>query len=214
MPSRPWYKWYPGDWIADTRMLSLEEKGAYRELLDAIWLQGPIEFSPRFLGRLLGIHGNSARRFMRVLGPFFTHENGRITHEKLERQRVEVTEKRENARRAGRKGGVANAEATRARARAHPPAGPDPEPDKDLNPRKDISWVKGSTTRANGDGNERRSNLADPDQAAEAERLQAQLEQRRRDSEVGVSGPRPAAVTAIAALAGSAAGLEKGEKSD
>jgi hypothetical protein len=35
----PAYQWYPGDWLKDpnVRLLTLEEKGAWRELLDYMW---------------------------------------------------------------------------------------------------------------------------------------------------------------------------------
>lgn len=38
MSDRPWYPWYPGDFRAKTGQLNAVERGAYRELLDEIYL--------------------------------------------------------------------------------------------------------------------------------------------------------------------------------
>ena len=205
MPSRPWFKWYPADFLAHTRLLTLEEQGAYRALLDAIWMHGPIENAAIIRARLLGIHGNSERRLWRVLRPFFRVENGRISHPKLDSQRTEVSEKVEKARKSGSKGGLANAVATRARARGgtNARARPDPEPEKDLHSALPISEDASEIAGANATPG------LSPEQRAEAEAMNEQLEQRRRAAGVGDGGGLRAVTAALPAAVAKGAGDEK-----
>lgn len=53
---RAFYKRYPGDFMMGTRDLSLEERGAYNDLLDMMYDRGrPIPDEPRWIAGLLGI---------------------------------------------------------------------------------------------------------------------------------------------------------------
>lgn len=42
MPSKPFYKWFPSDYLADTAHLSVTEDCLYRRLLDLHWMRGSI----------------------------------------------------------------------------------------------------------------------------------------------------------------------------
>lgn len=57
MRSLPWMKWFPGDWVKDTRMLTLAAKGAWTDILMALHgsatygqLSLPIESWARVIG--------------------------------------------------------------------------------------------------------------------------------------------------------------------
>jgi uncharacterized protein YdaU (DUF1376 family) len=53
---RAFYKRFPGDWIMGTRDLTLEERGAYGDILDLIYDKGrPVPDEPRFLAGFLGV---------------------------------------------------------------------------------------------------------------------------------------------------------------
>ena len=52
----PAYLWYPKDYLADanTVLMSLEEEGAYRRLLDYCWLEGSIPGDMKAMGKAVG----------------------------------------------------------------------------------------------------------------------------------------------------------------
>ena len=52
MPSRPWYKWFPGDYLLDTYHLSSKADLLYRRLLDAHWVHGSIPVEGEQISRL------------------------------------------------------------------------------------------------------------------------------------------------------------------
>ena len=59
MPSRklPAFMFYPGDWVQDTRVLSLEAKGAWIDMLCAMWRapeRGKLQMNMERFARLLG----------------------------------------------------------------------------------------------------------------------------------------------------------------
>lgn len=188
MPSRPWYKWYPADFLADTRLLSLEEKGAYRELLDALWTYGPLEDSDQVRGKLLGSYARTTARVWTKLKPFFVISGGKFDHPKLAEQRAELIELQGKRAAAGAKGGKAKALASAKQL--HPnarDARAGPEPDRSKHTGSGLP-VRDSRARP------REGNGADPltpDQRAEAERMNAELEQRRQSEGVEPApGPR------------------------
>lgn len=65
MSRRPWYKRYPGDFIAGTAMLTDAEKGVYSTIIDLLYDKGgPIEDSPSDLARICGCA--SVKRFQSI----------------------------------------------------------------------------------------------------------------------------------------------------
>lgn len=100
--------WYPADYKADTAHLSLEEHGAYRLLLDHLWLSGGvIRFDDKRISRRLGITPARFRKIWAEIGEFFRLEGGEISHKRVtsELQKAqEMVEKRtEMARNAAKK---------------------------------------------------------------------------------------------------------------
>jgi len=87
--ARPWYKRYPGDFIAGTALMSLEQKGAYSMILDLIYVRGgPIPDSPQEIARQCGC---STRKWKQIrddligMGKIYENEghlsNGRADRE-------------------------------------------------------------------------------------------------------------------------------------
>lgn len=108
MPKLPYMPWYPSDYKADTAHLSLEEHGAYRMLLDQLWLSdGALSFDTKRLSRRLGITPKRFEKIWAEIGEFFCLEAGQITHKRItsEIQKAqEMVEKRtEIARKAAAK---------------------------------------------------------------------------------------------------------------
>src|SRR5438128_6020042 len=62
----PWFKWFPGDWLAETQGWPLLARGVYRELLDAQWNMGVLPAEPSRLRKLVG----ATPREWRVAWPF------------------------------------------------------------------------------------------------------------------------------------------------
>ncbi len=83
----PYFKFYPGDWLADTRDLTYAEKGAYIDLLAWSWKRGPLPLDPNRRARIIGA---SPRRFEAVWEGLASHwiENGKgFVNPRLERER-------------------------------------------------------------------------------------------------------------------------------
>lgn len=191
MSSRPWYQFFPADYLADTRLLTLEEHGAYRLLLDALWMHGPIDDSDVTRARLMSVSVRKSRVIWPRLVPFFELENGTFDHKKIAKQRTQASEIIEKKRAAAESRwrskrnadayAPANADATNARsARARP----DPQPHKDP-PLSASALPLEPPARAR----ESAAGLTD-EQRQQASAIQAALEQRREAEHVnGGGGP-------------------------
>ena len=133
MPRRPWYKWYPADYMADTMFLTLEESGAYRALLDALWIYGPLPTNPTSLAKVWAQDPRKSARLWTKLRVFFVESGETFDHPRIAAQRAEAIEKSNKARASietrwakQRDTNVSTNEPVRARV---------PDPDlKDLNP--------------------------------------------------------------------------------
>lgn len=100
--------WYPSDYKADTAHLTLEEHGAYRLLLDHLWLSGgSIQFDDKRLSRRLGVTPARFRKIWSEIGEFFQLEDEQITHKRisseLKKAQEKVEKRTEVARRAAAK---------------------------------------------------------------------------------------------------------------
>lgn len=100
--------WYPSDYKADTAHLELEEHGAYRLLIDEIWLSGgTLKFDERRLARRLGVTTNRFKKIWSAIGEFFRLEGGEISHKRItaeiEKAQKNVEKRAEIARKAAAK---------------------------------------------------------------------------------------------------------------
>lgn len=109
-PSKsPWYPWFPRDFYADepVMLMTLEQEGAYRRLLDHQWLHGSI---PADLGQLAVICKAITAARMRAVWSgvsccFETaSESGRLINKRLERVRQEAEAHRDRQSQNGSKG--------------------------------------------------------------------------------------------------------------
>ena len=135
MPTRSWYPWYPADYLVDTLQLDLEHDGAYRRILDQLFMNGPIELSENLqeISKILRTNSQKTRRIFEALSEYFHIENGILDHKRIAQLRAHAHEKSKKRAIAGRQGGLAKARgekstASLAKAEAYARV---PEPDID-----------------------------------------------------------------------------------
>jgi uncharacterized protein YdaU (DUF1376 family) len=101
----PAFQFYPADYASSqrVRLLTLEEEGAYINLLCSCWLHGSIPADPAMAARLVG-KGCSATLASTVLTMFTpSSQAGRMVHDRLERERLKQSDWREKSASGGRK---------------------------------------------------------------------------------------------------------------
>ena len=172
----------------------------YRRLLDVLWSHGPLPADERTLSRATRSGIKSWRRSAPEILPLIQQVDGLVDHPKLAKQRAEAVEIIEKRRKAGKARQAAHAGAhTKAHAstKTDPPparARPDPDPYKDP-PGSGLPVVDSRARARVREG----GSLTD-EERAEAERLQAELEQRREKDVVPLA--RHVSIAASAAQPG------------
>ena len=147
------YTWWPTDYMADEHvaLMTLEQEGIYRRLLDLAWLHGSIPADLPSLARLVG-KGLSVARLTRLwpgIAPCWTERSGRLVNGRLERERADILAYADQqsalAHRRWQKLGTDNGNATAdttADAKAHAvamPPSPSPSPTPRLRCGKQVS---------------------------------------------------------------------------
>ncbi len=79
--------WFPRDWIAATRHMTLAERGAYRDLLDFQWEMGRLPLSVERLTGLLGVTPEEFIRVWPAIEEKFVEIDGFLINERLEEHR-------------------------------------------------------------------------------------------------------------------------------
>jgi uncharacterized protein YdaU (DUF1376 family) len=106
----PAYLWYPKDYLADanTVLMTLEQEGAYRRLLDYCWLEGSIPDDIEELARLCkGVSADKMSRIWKVVSPCFRKRGKKWVHPRLDAERKKQKANREAKSRAGKLGAKA-----------------------------------------------------------------------------------------------------------
>lgn len=88
---------YPGDYLADTRRLSLEHHGAYLLLILDYWRNGPPPSDDATLARIVGCTAAVWRRLAPVLRPLFRDEAGKMHHKRIDAELATATERSDKA---------------------------------------------------------------------------------------------------------------------
>lgn len=92
--------WFPRDFIAATRAMSIAERCAYRELLDFQWELGVLPNDESRLARLIGFtDAEFADAWPGIRHKFVEHAGG-LVNKRLEEHRVKALEQRDKKRRA------------------------------------------------------------------------------------------------------------------
>lgn len=114
----PAYLWYPKDALSDEAyiLMSFEQRGVYRHLLDIQWLNGSLPASVDALGTMVCmVPGEFERIWASIADRFEETTPGRLQNPRLERQRTEQARFFLTKAEAGRK--AAAAKQARARRR-------------------------------------------------------------------------------------------------
>jgi len=91
--------WYPRDYRADTTDLTLEEHGAYRLLLDDLWVAGgAIPFDAARLARRIGVGRADWDRLWKTLHRFFQVVDGELRQKRVGVEIARAVERRERER--------------------------------------------------------------------------------------------------------------------
>lgn len=99
MKRKPWFPFYPADWLIDSNVsaMTLEQKGAYIDLLCRCWLEGSISNNPLVLSRVLG---TNYLKFSKTIWPAVHSRfipssfEGHLTSARMEAVRQEQEERR------------------------------------------------------------------------------------------------------------------------
>lgn len=92
-----WMPFYPGDYLADTRRLSLEQHGAYLLLILDYWRNGPPPDDETTLARIIGSPVSVWRRLAPTLRPLFRVEGGELRHKRIDAEIAAATERKGKA---------------------------------------------------------------------------------------------------------------------
>lgn len=112
----PAFQWYPADYLGSQRvqLMTLEEEGAYRRLLDYCWLHGSIPADISLLARLIG--KGASTTLATTVSTMFQPKGDRLVHDRLDSERRKQEQWRAKSAEGGRKGA-----ATRAKRVAQKP---------------------------------------------------------------------------------------------
>src|SRR5439155_2227672 len=97
-----WFKWFPGDWLAETQGWPLLARGVYRELLDAQWNMGALPAEPSRLRKLVGATLREWRVAWPLVSPKFPTVPGGRLHAGLEDRRRDAHAQRDRHRAGAR----------------------------------------------------------------------------------------------------------------
>lgn len=121
----PAFQFYPTDYIGSqrVRLMSLEEEGAYINLLCSCWQHGSIPSDPQLAARIIG-KGCTTTVATTVLTMFTpSTEQGRMIHERLEQERGKQEAWRNKSAAGGRKSAEIRKGGSRVVQQDHQPNG-------------------------------------------------------------------------------------------
>lgn len=105
----PWFQFYPADWLQDTRMLDLQSKGAWFEIINAMWtapqrgvVSGTLEEFSLLLGCYIDVTSELLDRFERLKICDFEHDGNGLVTLKCRRMVREEAERRNTRERVAK----------------------------------------------------------------------------------------------------------------
>jgi len=111
MSKIPMQQWYPDSHIADTANLTLEEQGAYRLLMDHMWIKGgSIRNDDKEVARLLRISVKRWQKIKLKLADYLVIELGIITQKRILKDYKKACETSKKNAENGKVGGLKTAE--------------------------------------------------------------------------------------------------------
>lgn len=146
-----WMPLYIGDYLADTMHLNAQEHGAYLLMIMHYWRSGPLLDSDDFLAKISRTTPLEFKRKVRnAVLPFFSSENGRLTHKRVDQEMAVARANKDQKSQAGKASAaaralqrksnerstdvdtdVATAYPTESQRRVNPSPSPSPEEEKE-----------------------------------------------------------------------------------
>ena len=179
----PYMPLWVNDYMRGTRLLTLEQKGLYMDILLELWLEGELTDDIGQLAKLFNVNSRTFKKIWEVLRVKFDVSNGRITHQRILKERLKMISKSEKNTLNGSKGGKAKANA-RANAKDSPPrslSNTDSDSDTDSNTDSKKEKEKEKTAEA-----------VAPPTPADVEELTNNLTAKVRVSEIEMTQTRKA----------------------
>jgi uncharacterized protein YdaU (DUF1376 family) len=93
-----WMPFYPGDYLADTSRLTLEQHGAYLLLILDYWRNGPPPDDDATLARILGITAGAWRRIAPSIRAMFRPVDGLLRHKRIDAEKEGATNRKAKAK--------------------------------------------------------------------------------------------------------------------
>jgi uncharacterized protein YdaU (DUF1376 family) len=108
--NKPWMPFYIGDYLRETRRLTMAEHGAYLLLRMEYWDHGPLPNDDVQLARILGITLREFKPLSKAIRGFFSEANAKqlLRHEHIDKEIIKAEEVSQKRALAGYKGGIAN----------------------------------------------------------------------------------------------------------
>lgn len=111
MSKMPMQPWYPDAHIADTANLTLEEQGAYRLLMDNMWIKrGAIRNDDKEIARLLRISVKRWQKIKLKLADYLIIELGIISQKRIQKDYKRACETSKKNAENGKVGGLKTAD--------------------------------------------------------------------------------------------------------
>tara|TARA_R110002012_G_scaffold303744_1_gene505818 strand:- start:180 stop:599 length:420 start_codon:yes stop_codon:yes gene_type:complete len=103
-----YFPFYPADWLADTSVLTLEEKGAYITLIATMYLQDDCSLFKRHIPNILGIKDNKKyEKLMVNIAPLLIDNGDKVSQKRIKEIKAkikDIVEKKSKAGKLGAKG--------------------------------------------------------------------------------------------------------------
>jgi len=105
-----WMPLYTGDYLRDTRHLTLDQHGLYFLLIMLYWDIGPLPNDEKKLAKMLGLHSRSFRAPFKVVSRFFYEANAKqlLRHNRIDQELSKAEIISQKRALAGAKGGFFN----------------------------------------------------------------------------------------------------------
>ena len=117
-------RFFPADYLADTRRLTTEQHGAYLLLLMDSWSSGALPDDDAVLARVAGLDAESWARTRPVLAGYFEITDGKWVHARIEREREHAQAYAQASSGRGKKAAAARWGKKKAEESAEKPANP------------------------------------------------------------------------------------------
>ena len=131
MSATPWMRFFPADYLADTRRLTTEQHGAYLLLLMDSWSSGALPDDDTVLARVAGLDAESWARTRPAIAGYFEIADGKWVHARIEQEREHAQAYAQASSGRGKKAAAARWGKKKAEESTEKPANPVDNSQKD-----------------------------------------------------------------------------------